>query len=129
MDPVSMISAALTAGALAGTQETASAAVKNAYSALLGMVRQRLRGKPAAEAALAKHEAEPAASQASLAAVLARSEAGADPEVVRAAQALLALVDETGTRAGKYVVEVYDSQGVQVGDGTVQYNTFSGPAR
>ena len=34
------------------------------------------------------------------------------------------LVDEAGSRTGKYAVTVRDSQGVQVGDHNTQTNTF-----
>ena len=36
----------------------------------------------------------------------------------------MSLVDEAGTRAGKYLVTVQDSQGVQVGDRNTQTNIF-----
>jgi hypothetical protein len=35
---------------------------------------------------------------------------------VGAAQALMSLVDEAGSRSGKYLVAVHGSQGVQIGD-------------
>ena len=45
------------------------------------------------------------------------------------AQALMSLVDEAGSRSGKYLVTVRDSQGVQVGDRNTQTNIFrSGPS-
>jgi hypothetical protein len=40
---------------------------------------------------------------------------------------LLALLDPTGTRAGKYMVDLRGAQGVQVGDHNTQTNTFSTP--
>ena len=53
--------------------------------------------------------------------------AARDAELVAAAQALMVLVDEAGSRAGKYAVAVQGSRGVQVGDSNIQHNTFNGP--
>ncbi len=59
MDPVTLIQAALAAGAVAGVGESATAAVKDAYTGLRGLVARRLAGKPSAEVALAEHEQDP----------------------------------------------------------------------
>jgi len=118
----------LAAGAALGAKDTASAAVKDAYSGLRGLLKRWLTGNPEAELVLARHEDAPETWKAPLAAVLAESGAGGDSEVVGAAQALLALLDEAGTRAGKYAVDLRGAQGVQVGDGNVQANTFTQPA-
>jgi hypothetical protein len=127
VDPVSVIAAALAAGAAAGVQDTASAAVKDAYARLRGLVGRWVAGKPDAEVVLGRHAEAPQTWQASLEALLADSEAGRDPEVIKAAQALLALVDQAGAQAGKYRVDLRGSQGVQVGDDNVQTNTFGTP--
>lgn len=55
---------------------------------------------------------------------LAKAGADRDGDLVAAAQALLALADEAGTRAGRYVVDVRGSQGVQIGDRNTQHNVF-----
>ncbi len=59
VDPVTLIQAALAAGAVAGVGESATAAVKDAYTGLRGLVARRLAGKPSAEVALAEHEQDP----------------------------------------------------------------------
>jgi hypothetical protein len=127
VDPVSVIATALAAGAAAGVQDTASAAVKDAYARLRGLVGRWLAGKPDAEVVLGRHADAPQTWQAPLEALLADAEVARDPEVVEAAQALLALVDQAGARAGKYRVDLRGAQGVQVGDGNVQSNTFAAP--
>jgi len=38
------------------------------------------------------------------------------------------LIDEAGSRAGKYTVDVRGSQGVQVGDRNTQHNEFYAPS-
>jgi hypothetical protein len=77
---------------------------------------------------LAEHEAAPHTWETPLAAELTAAGAAGDVDLLTAAQALLSLVDEAGSRSGKYVVTVRDSQGVQVGDRNTQTNTFeAGP--
>ena len=125
MEPVSLIVAALAAGAVAGAQGTASEAVKDAYAGLKVLVRRMLGGRAAGEVALVQHEVKPQQWAGALEAELVDAGAGQDAAVVAAARRLLALVDPDGTRVGKYVVAVRDSRGVQVGDGNTQTNTFT----
>jgi hypothetical protein len=125
MDPVSVIVAALAAGAGVGLKETASRAVKDAYGGLQELVRRRLGSRPVAQTALVEHEKAPQVWQEPLSAELVAVDAGSDQQIVAAAQRLLALVDEVGTRSGKYLVDVRGAQGVQVGDHNTQTNTFT----
>lgn len=76
---------------------------------------------------LAEHQTAPQTWEKPLAAELSAAGAETDADLVAAAQALLGLVDEAGSRAGKYVMTVRDSQGVQVGDRNTQTNIF-GPS-
>jgi hypothetical protein len=124
MDPVSLIVAALAAGAVAGMQGTASEAVKDAYSGLKALVSRRLSGRVAGEMALAQHESKPDQWGPALEAELVEANAAADTAALEAAQRLMALVDTAGQAAGKYVVDLRSAQGVQVGDHNVQTNTF-----
>jgi hypothetical protein len=59
VDPVSLIVAALAAGAVAGAQTTATDAVKDAYTGLKELVRRRLSGRESGRVALARHEDKP----------------------------------------------------------------------
>ncbi len=127
VDPVSLIVAALAAGAVAGAQNTATDAVKDAYTGLKELVRRRLSGRTSGEQALAQHDDNPRQADEVLEAELVAVGAGDDTAVVDAAQRLMALLDPTGAQAGKYVVDIHDAQGVQVGDHNVQTNTFSTP--
>ena len=127
MDPISLIVAALAAGAAAGVSDTATTAVKDAYTGLRELVRRRLAGRAAAEVALAEHDSAPEVWRAPLVAELDRAGAGTDEAMLAAAQWVMAIVDEAGTRAGKYVVDLRGAQGVQVGDGNVQVNSFTTP--
>jgi hypothetical protein len=125
MDSVTLIVTALAAGAASALQDGASAAVKDAYALVRALVTRRFAGRPKGELVLAEHEAAPQTWQAPLAAELSAAGADCDAGLVAAAQALMSLVDEAGTRSGKYAVSVRDSQGVQVGDHNTQTNTFA----
>jgi hypothetical protein len=123
VDPVSLIVAALAAGAVAGAQNTATDVVKDAYAGLKALARRRLAGRQTAEAALER----PAETRQTLTAELAAAGAADDTQLVAAADRLLSMVDPDGTRAGRYLVDLRGSQGVQVGDHGVQTNTFGTP--
>lgn len=127
MDPVSLIVAALAAGAVAGAQDTASQGVKDAYAGLKRVVTRLFDGRASGETALERHESRPEEWQAALEAELIEVDAGQDPQVVAAAHRVMALIDPSGSQAGKYSVDVRGAQGVVVGDGNVQTNTFSTP--
>ncbi len=127
MDPITLIVTALASGAASGTADAASSAVKDAYAGLKALVGRRLGGRPDAELVLARHEQAPEVWQAPLVAELADAGADRDLDLVRAARALMTLVDGAGARAGKYTVDVRGAQGVQVGDRTRQDNVFHAP--
>jgi hypothetical protein len=128
MDPITLIVAALAAGASAGAIDALKDDVKEsaraAYGRLRDLVRRRFRGNTSAEVILAEHEADPRIYEAPLAKKLAEAGAGDDTELVAVAKALMELVDQKGAKSGKYNVTITDSKGVQVGDGNLQINTF-----
>jgi hypothetical protein len=130
MDPITLIVAALAAGASAGTLEAlkddVKELVKAAYARLRGLARTRVADQPGAELVLAQHETDPQTWEAPLAMMLTEGGAADDANLVEAARALMELVDATGTAAGKYNVTIRDSRGVQVGDHNVQVNRFGG---
>lgn len=128
MDPVTVIVTALTAGAGLGVKDTTSAAVKDTYEGLKALVSRRLARRAGGELVLQRHEQDPQTWDRPLAQELAGAGAGDHWELVAAAQALMRLVDEAGSAAGKYQVLVQGSQGVQVGDHSTQHNTFGPPA-
>jgi hypothetical protein len=128
MDPISLIVTALAVGAASGFKESASAAVMDAYEGLKGLVRKHFAGRRDGGLVLARYAEAPKAWQGPLAAELAAVGADQDQDLVAAAQAVMKLVDEAGSRAGKYIVDVRGSQGVQVGDGNTQHNAFYAPS-
>jgi RIP homotypic interaction motif len=124
VDPVTLIVTALAAGAASALQDGAAAAVKDAYARLKALVTKRFADRPKAELVLAEHESAPQTWEKPLAAELSAAGAEDDADLAAAAQALMGLLDEAGSRSGKYLVTVHGSQGVQVGDHNTQTNTF-----
>ena len=122
MDGVSLVVAALAAGATAG--DGAPAAVREAYALLRDAAAGCLAGRADGELVLARHEGAPGTWGAPLAAELAAAGAGADAGLAGAARALLALVDAAGADAGGYRVAAAGSQGVQAGDHNAQDNAW-----
>jgi hypothetical protein len=125
MDPVSLIVAALVAGAAAGGKDVASSAIKDAYNGLKALLVKRFRKKAASQpsataidpiAVLEAHETEPSRWTGSLEDALRDSAADHDQEILAAAKALLEQADPSGSAAGKYRVDLRGAQGVQVGD-------------
>lgn len=132
---VELVVAALATGAAAGTRETASTAVKDAYSgAKTRALRTLRRAEPVPSAmveavetdAITTADDEAGVSQRrELAAALTAADAGADDELVAAALKVLELADRAGSQVEKYRVLLHGNKGVQVGDGNIQNNTFN----
>jgi hypothetical protein len=125
MDPVALITAALAAGAAAGTTDTVAAAVRDGYAGLRALICRRLAGNPEAQEALDGYVTEPGRWQEELAKVLAEAGIAHDHEAVNLSQQLMGQLDPAGSRHGKYAVDLRDAKGVQIGDGSVQFNQFS----
>ncbi|WP_433461702.1 hypothetical protein [Spirillospora sp. CA-128828] len=90
MDPVTVIAAAVVAGAAAGMNEVMNTAARDAYETLRGLLRRRLGGDEQAQAAL-------------------------DAPVPEEPEEEDALADSTGP-LGKYAVTITDSHNIIVGD-------------
>jgi hypothetical protein len=125
MEPISLIIAALAAGAIAGVKDTAGQAVKDAYTGLKTLIRRRFAGNQEAQASLDQAERQPESGQALLAQHLQAAGAGGDEELIRAAQALLEQADPAGARAGKYNVRITGGKGIVVGDAANVTMTFN----
>jgi hypothetical protein len=125
MDPISLIIAALAAGAIAGVKDTASQAVTDAYTGLKSLLRRRFAGNQQAEAALDQAERQPGSDQAPLAEHLRAAGADSDEELIRTARALLEQADPAGASAGKYNVRITGGKGIVVGDAANVTMTFN----
>jgi hypothetical protein len=128
MGPVTLIVTALAAGSSTGAISALELDVKNVvketYSRLRGLVKQRIASQPGAELVLAEYETDPENWAEPLAKELTAAGAADDVDLVAVATALMELVDGPGSRAGKYGVTIKDSTAVQVGDRNIQVNTF-----
>jgi hypothetical protein len=128
MDPITLIVTTLAAGASAGTLDALKDDVKDlvtaAYAQLRGLARTCVAGQPGADLVLTEHEADPDTWAAPLAKKLTDAGAADDAILVEAARALMELVEAPGTALGKYDVTISGSQGVQVGDRSIQVNRF-----
>jgi hypothetical protein len=120
MDPVTLLVTALVAGAGAGLKDAAGSAVRDAYNGLRAILRRRFAGKPAAEVALAEHEQDPQTWEKPLRKELTETGADGDAEALELAQRVLALVDQAGSNAGKYIVDARYAQRFQIGEHNVQ---------
>jgi len=125
MDPITLILAALAAGAVAGVQATASEAIQDAYQSLKALVQHKFADKPEAELALAKHAEKPEIWEAPLKDALTQTGADKDKEIIKAAQALMTLVNPQQAAVGKFNVQITGNiQGFVQGDNTQVTMTF-----
>ena len=116
MDPVSVVLAALAAGAAAAAKNAASQAVKDAYAGLKALVKKRFEKKPQAEMALTEYEKDPDTWEKPLQKSLVETGADQDEAIVRQAQQVLKLVNPQQASQGKYNVQIGEGKGVVIGD-------------
>ncbi len=124
MDPISVVLAALAAGATAATKDTASQAVKDAYAGLKALVKKHFAGKPQAEMALAEYEKDEDTWQKPLQKSLVETGADQDEAIVRQAQQVLKLVNPQQASQGKYNVQIGEGKGIVIGDNAQVTQTF-----
>jgi hypothetical protein len=125
MDPVTLVAAALATAVARHARVAATEAVGDAYAALKGLLARRLSRDREAAAVLEKYEEDPSSWAMILSRSLAETGVADDAEVIDAAQRLLVLLDDSGSRSGRYFVDVRGLQGIQVGAHNTQTNTFS----
>ncbi len=114
MDPISVVIAALAAGAIAATKETAGTVVKDAYQGLKGLIKKKFAGEPKAEMVLEEHATDPETYEAPLKKKLAEAGIDRDEEIIKAAQELLKQEKPEESAAGKYTTQIgRDFKGIQ----------------
>ncbi|MFC9898376.1 hypothetical protein ACFVMC_32195 [Nocardia sp. NPDC127579] len=118
MEPFSIIATALLAGAAAGGQDAATAAVRDSYNALRNLLRRKTAATPEAAAAIEAAEAGTDAER--LEAALADAGLDDTDELRSAAQALLDRLPNEDPAATR--IDLRAAKGVQVGDNNTQTN-------
>ena len=111
MEPISLIMAALEAGAI----KAAEAIVPDAYQSLKAMIKHKFAGEPKAEMILSEHEQDPETYEAPLKKKLAEAGADKDEEIIKKAQELLKQLKPQEAANGKYSIKAEQIKGV-VGD-------------
>ncbi|HEY4034568.1 MAG TPA: hypothetical protein VGL94_11455 [Ktedonobacteraceae bacterium] len=130
MDPVSLIEAALAAGAAASTKGIANQTVKDAHTALKALLSRLLADKPKAQIILNEHETDPETYEKPLKKVLAEAHADQDTNLLTAAQHLMTLVQPQQIGMGKYTVQNTGSvQGQNIGDHQEIHQHFGNPPK
>ncbi|WP_024799482.1 hypothetical protein [Nocardia sp. BMG51109] len=123
MDPLTVITTALIVGAAAGGQDAATAAVRDAYTAL----RDRLTGggdDSGAVEVIEANEAAPGGNVAELEDALRHHRSVGDSELRSAAETLLSELPSDRVEAARARIDLRHAQGVQIGDHGTQHNTF-----
>jgi hypothetical protein len=129
IDPISLIVAALAAGAAAAAKDTASQAVKDAYNGLKALIHKRFAGRPEASVALTQHELAPQVWQAPLKDSLDKTGAANDPIILEAARRLDTVLRQEGggvSATGPGSVAVAQAENVAVQGGAVVAPKFQG---
>jgi len=124
MDPVSVVLAALAAGATAAAQDTTSQAVKDAYASLKALVKKRFEKQPHAEMTLAEYEKDTDTWEKPLQKSLVETGVDQNEAVVRQAQQVLKLVHPQQASQGKYNVQIGEGKGIVIGDHANVTQTF-----
>ncbi|AFR28659.1 hypothetical protein [Arthrobacter sp. Rue61a] len=115
MDPVTLIVAALVAGAASGTTDTVSQAMKDGYAGLKKLLVSRFGDSQKALQTLDDHEDDPETYEKPLVKQLRESQADQDDQILKAAEAVLQAANEAGF-ATKYQVVVSGGKVGIVGD-------------
>lgn len=125
MDPMSLLLAALTAGATAAAKDTASQAVKDSYASLKTLILQRFAGKQTAEVALTEYEKDEKTWKKPLQKALTDTGIDQDQTILQQAQFLLKQADPQQASSGKYIIHINQGYGNVIGDGSeVEQNWY-----
>ena len=115
MDPVTLILAALAAGAATGVGDAAAQSIQDGYAALRTLLSRRFAGNSRAETTLSEHEADPETYEKPLAKQLKETGADHDGEILATAEAVVKAADQAGMKT-KYHVTVTGGKVGIIGD-------------
>jgi hypothetical protein len=125
VDPISLIVAAIAAGVSAGVTQEASETVKDAYGRLKWLLRQKLGGEREVGVALEQYEQNPEAWIPTIKEELTLAGADSDPQLLKAAEEFLTLLDRQATGGPKYKVLISGpAEGSIIGDKATVTQSF-----
>ena|SRR2546421_7301120 len=117
MDPISLIVAALTAGATTGVKDTASSAIKDAYNSLKSLIRHKCSDQSRAVTTLGDFEDDPDTYEKPLRKILNANHLNQDEAIIAAAGQLMKLIQPQQASMGKYNIQnMGTSQGQIIGE-------------
>ncbi len=117
MEASSVIVAALLAGAAAAAKDTASQALKDAYSGLKTLIQRRFKGNKSAELALEESVKGPDTWEKPLAKSMSEHGLQEDQEVIDLANRLREIVEtEAPATASKYDIHIQGAENLAIGD-------------
>lgn len=125
LDPVSLILAALAAGATAAAKDAAGVAVKDSYDALKALIKKKFaeQGKGDPSTIIDKFEKKSEVTKPLLEDELKEAGLEKDEEILKAAKAVMTKKDPEGADTGKY--DLRGAKAVIIGDHGSQTNTFN----
>jgi hypothetical protein len=125
MDPISLIIAALSAGAIAAAKDTAGTAVKDAYLGLKTLIKKKFESDAFGQGMVDGKPEEIKQVESLLKDKLTKAGVDKDAEIIKLAQELLKQEKPEDSAAGKTnVVFQGEVKGAQVGDHNKQENKF-----
>ncbi len=111
MEPISLIIAALVAGAAKAAGDVAP----DAYNGLKALIKGKFAGEPKAEMVLEEHETDPKTYEAPLKKKLAEAGADKDKEIIKAAEELLKQLKPVASESGIQFNITGDINGIVAG--------------
>lgn len=130
MDPITIVTAALIIGASNGIKDVTSSAIKDSYEGLKGLIRNlfnqqdKSSAQSEVELLFKMLEKNPESIKEIFAEQLKSILPVPTEEIIEKASTLNKLAQKEGYDVNKYAVTVSNCNGVQIGDGTIQNNSF-----
>ena len=124
MDPVTLIVAALVAGASAGVADSAKDAVVGLYGRLTSALAAHFGPDETGGRTLERHASNPGGYEIPVRDLIVESGAERDPTVLDLARELLAAADPEGTQVGRYNVKVTGGNVGAIGDNATVTQTI-----
>lgn len=109
MDSLKLIITALTTGSATSVKDTASEALREAYTGLKTLIQHKCAGKATAEIALTQYETKPDVWRTPLEEELKDAEIYRDENIIKAAQWMMMLIQPEQAVQGKFDVQIIHS--------------------